>query len=71
MSPELIDIAKLRGEERDVDIISAVDDLRNIVGRPLSGKIGVLILLIDSTTSYRCCYAVRSEGYTRNDRNAG
>ncbi|XP_006459926.1 hypothetical protein AGABI2DRAFT_191710, partial [Agaricus bisporus var. bisporus H97] len=31
MSPELIDIAKLRGEERDVDIISAVDDLRNII----------------------------------------
>lgn len=33
MSPELIDINKLRGEERDADIISAVEDRRNIVSR--------------------------------------
>lgn len=31
MSPEPIDIAKLRGEERDIDVISAADDRRNIV----------------------------------------
>lgn len=31
MSPEPINITKLRGEERDAIIISAADDRRNIV----------------------------------------
>jgi len=35
MSPEPIDISRLRGEERDADIISAAEDRRIIVCCPV------------------------------------
>lgn len=65
MSPKLIDITKLRGEEREADIISAAEDRRNIVSQLSLGQAeGVPIFFIDTATPYRRRYPLCSKSYS-------
>ena len=47
MSPPLVDIRKLSYEERQIDIVTAKDDLRALVSRPLYFLFGALTLTYD------------------------
>ena len=62
MSPSLIDITKFAQDEREIDIVTELDDLRALVGMDFPAHVNLAHCCTAKTTPYRRCLTLCAQG---------
>jgi hypothetical protein len=70
MSPELLDIAKLNSDDRQIRVISVEDDRRDLVCFVCYDQHYLLTRILVLPKAYRCCVSFRTQSCQTGCRRA-